>query len=97
MTRVWRLHTGAAAAAHSSYPDSCIHFRVVFIDLLPGCEADAVAYTEDERRSLRTDDAHRGESKTVLPDGSYSTGPRLLRGLTRARVEHCLVCADFLF
>lgn len=54
-----------------------------------------MAYTEDERRSLRTDDAHRGESKTVLPDGSYSTGPRLLRGLTRARVEHCLVCAAF--
>lgn len=55
-----------------------------------GCEADAVAYKEEERRSLRSDEALQGEDKTVLWDGSYSSGPRTLHGDLTARIEHCL-------
>lgn len=55
-----------------------------------GCEADAVAYNEEERRSLRSNDANQGEDKTVLRDGSYSSGPRTLHGDLTARIEHCL-------
>ena len=50
-----------------------------------------MAFQEESSRSLRSDEQHATEPKTVLPDGSYSTGPRGLTGLTTARFEHCLV------
>lgn len=59
-----------------------------------GCEADAVAFHEDERRSLRSDERHCHEDKTVLRDGSYSSGPRSLVGSLTARIEHCVVTAE---
>jgi hypothetical protein len=50
-----------------------------------------VAFEEESRRSLRSEAQHAAEPKTVLPDGSYSTGPRVLTDLMAARFEHCLV------
>lgn len=58
-----------------------------------GCEADAVAYNEDERHILRFDEAHIKEDRTVLRDGSYSSGPRSLTGALTARIEHCITKA----
>ncbi len=52
-----------------------------------GCEADAVAFTEDRRASLQPD----GGGQTVLPDGSYSCAPLVLGDELTARVEHCIV------
>ncbi len=49
-----------------------------------------MAYKEDERQVLRSEPPHAGEAKTVLPDGSYSIGPRLLQDSKTARLEHCL-------
>lgn len=50
-----------------------------------------MAFQEESRRSLRSETQNSAEPKTVLPDGSYSTGPRVLTGLTAMRFEHCLV------
>ena len=50
-----------------------------------------MAFQEESSRSLLSDEQRATEPKTVLPDGSYSTGPRVLAGLTAARFEHCLV------
>ncbi len=52
-----------------------------------GCEADAVAFTEDRRAALQPEQG----AQTMLPDGSYSTGPMALGDDLAARVEHCLV------
>lgn len=52
-----------------------------------GCEADAVAFTEDRRAALQPEQG----AQTMLPDGSYSTGPVALGDDLAARVEHCLV------
>ena len=67
------------------------HHDTEAVGCTAGCEEDAVAFQEESSRSLRSDEQHATEPKTVLPDGSYSTGPRALAGLTAARFEHCLV------
>jgi hypothetical protein len=71
--------------------DTGLHCKLKRLMPIVGCEADAVAFNEELRHSLLSDAAHRDEVKTVLTDGSYSSGPRHLEGQTAARFEHCLV------
>ncbi|KAK9823574.1 hypothetical protein WJX72_003936 [[Myrmecia] bisecta] len=57
-----------------------------------GCEADATAFTEEAQHSLKTATEQTGEAKTIMPNGSYSIGPRRLEGT--ARIESCLFTAE---
>lgn len=55
-----------ATAVLNTHPPRCLHLPV-------GCEADAIAYTQDARQLFST--AAAGLPPTVSPNGSYSTGP----------------------
>ena len=56
-----------------------------------GCEADAIAYTQDARQVFSLSPA--GPPPTVAPDGSYSTGPCDVSAadLHKAVFEACLM------
>ena len=52
-----------------------------------GCEADAIAFTEDGQQLFPAD----GGSNTIAADGSYSTGPLDLSSTDHtAAFQHCL-------
>ncbi|PRW18378.1 hypothetical protein C2E21_9304 [Chlorella sorokiniana] len=56
-----------------------------------GCEADAIAYTQDARQLFSTGPA--GPPPAVAPDGSYSTGPSDVSAAEchKAAFESCLM------
>eukprot|EP01024_Parvocaulis_polyphysoides_P001197 TRINITY_DN10330_c0_g1_i1.p1 TRINITY_DN10330_c0_g1~~TRINITY_DN10330_c0_g1_i1.p1 ORF type:complete len:264 (-),score=52.58 TRINITY_DN10330_c0_g1_i1:299-1090(-) len=63
--------------------------------LLPtvGCEADAIAFVEEEKHILRS--SQPGQDKTVLQNGSYSSGPPKISDEDKKfTLQHCLITGE---
>eukprot|EP01025_Chloroclados_australasicus_P038888 TRINITY_DN4014_c1_g2_i2.p3 TRINITY_DN4014_c1_g2~~TRINITY_DN4014_c1_g2_i2.p3 ORF type:complete len:371 (+),score=46.07 TRINITY_DN4014_c1_g2_i2:68-1114(+) len=73
--------------------EDCLKFTLRKLLPTVGCEADAVAFVEEEKHILRA--SKSGEDKTVLRNGGFASGPPSISPDTpKFQIQQCLVTGD---